>query len=121
MISVATGTGLFLAGQGSVSWSSQFLAPGDVAVLNSTLPLWAALIGWLAFRSRIGMLGALGLLAGFAGVAFLAWPGARTGIAVGPALFVVAGAACWAAAVVVVNRPGIGRRPCPITRLQPLG
>jgi drug/metabolite transporter (DMT)-like permease len=91
-----------------------------VAVLNSTMPLRGALIGWLAFGARIGVLGAFGLIAGFAGVALLAWPGAGTGIAVGPALFVVAGAACWAAAVVVVTRSGIGRRPIPITALQTL-
>ncbi|MDQ6790178.1 MAG: DMT family transporter [Candidatus Dormibacteraeota bacterium] len=84
LLAAATGAGLFLAGQGSASWSSQFLDPGVVAVLNSTMPLWAAVIGWLAFRTRIGILGSFGLLAGFAGVAFLAWPGLEPASPSGP-------------------------------------
>ena len=120
MLAAGTGLGLFLAGQGSASWSSQFLAPGVVAVLTSTIPLWAALIGLVAFRTGLGKLGSVGLLAGFAGVAFLAWPGAGTIVAAGPALLVVAGAGCWGAAVVVVSRSGIGRRPALITSIQAL-
>ena len=120
LLAAATGAGFFFAGQGSATWSSQFLPAGVVAVLNSTMPLWAAMMGWLVFRTRIGILGLLGLIAGFGGISFLAWPGAGTGVAVGPALFVVAGAACWATAALVVNRSGIGRRPILITGLQSL-
>jgi drug/metabolite transporter (DMT)-like permease len=120
LIAAATGAGFFFAGQGSATWSSQFLPAGIVAVLNSTMPLWAAMIGWVVFRTRIRILGLLGLIAGFAGVAFLAWPGTGTVIVVGPALLLVGGAACWAGAALVVNRSGIGRRPVLITALQTL-
>jgi drug/metabolite transporter (DMT)-like permease len=120
-LGVVTGVGMILGGQGASSWSSQYLAPGIVGVLTSTIPLWAAVIGWLAFRTRLGgTIGVAGLFAGFAGVAFLAWPGAGAGIAIGPALFVVAGAAAWGAAVVIVSRSGNLRRPAMITCLQAL-
>lgn len=89
-------------------------------MLTSTMPLWAAVIGWLASGTRIAMLGSFGLIAGFAGVAFPAWPGAGAGIAVGPALFVVAGSFGWAAAVLVASRSGTLRRPVLVTSLQML-
>jgi drug/metabolite transporter (DMT)-like permease len=115
-----TGTGLILAGQSAASWSSQYLAPGIVAVLTATIPLWAALTAWLAFHTRMSLLGSLGLVAGFAGVGFLAWPGAGSGIAFGPAIFVVAGSAVWGMVVVIASRSGHMRRPVVITSLQML-
>jgi drug/metabolite transporter (DMT)-like permease len=121
LLGVISGLGIILAGQGSASWSSQYLAPGAVAVLASTIPLWAALFAWLGFGARLGgAAGALGLLAGFAGVAFVAWPASGSGMAPGPALLVVAGAAAWGAAVVVVSRSGRLRRPLLVTGLQAL-
>jgi drug/metabolite transporter (DMT)-like permease len=120
LLAAATGLGLFAAGQGSASWSSQYLTPGLLAVLISTIPLWSAIFGRLAFGTRIGALGSLGLLFGFAGVAFLAWPGGGSGIAIGPALAAIIGAASWGAAVVVVARTGIGRRAVLVTSVQTL-
>ena len=121
LLGAITGIGMILVGQGSASWSSQYLAPGVVAVLTSTIPLWAALIGLLAFRTRLGgMLGSFGLVAGFAGVAFLAWPATGSSIALGPAIVVAGGAAGWGAAVVVLSRSGKLRRPLLVTALQAL-
>jgi drug/metabolite transporter (DMT)-like permease len=121
LLGAVTGVGMILVGQGSASWSSQYLAPGVVAILTSTIPLWAALIGLLAFRTRLGgMLGSFGLVAGFAGVAFLAWPANGSSIALGPALVVAGGAAGWGAAVVVLSRSGKLRRPLLVTALQAL-
>jgi drug/metabolite transporter (DMT)-like permease len=119
LLAAGRGAGMILAGQGAASWSSPYLAPGVVAVLTSTMPLWAALIGWLAFGTRIARLGSFGLIAGFAGVVFLARQGAGAGISVEPALFVVARARGWAATV-GGSRSGILRRPVPITSLQML-
>src|SRR5215471_21355221 len=42
VLAAVTGAGLFFACQGTASWSSQYLVPGMVAVLTSTIPLWAA-------------------------------------------------------------------------------
>ena len=121
LLGAVTGVGMILVGQGSASWSSQYLAPGVVAVLTSTIPLWAALIGLFAFRTRLGgMLGSFGLVAGFAGVAFLAWPATGSSIALGPALVVAGGAAGWGAAVVILSRSGKLRRPLLVTALQAL-
>lgn len=38
------------------------------AIIASTMPLLVALAGWVFFKERIGLLGALGLIAGVAGV-----------------------------------------------------
>jgi len=121
LLGAITGIGMIMVGQGSASWSSQYLAPGVVAVLTSTIPLWAALIGLLACRARLGgMVGSIGLVAGFAGVAFLAWPATGSSIALGPALVVAGGAVGWGAAVVVLSRVGRLRRPLLVTGLQAL-
>jgi drug/metabolite transporter (DMT)-like permease len=46
---------------------------GLSAILNSTAPLWAALIGALWLHDRLSASRAIGLAIGFAGVLFLAW------------------------------------------------
>ncbi len=96
MIAAAIGVAFILVGQGSVTWSSQYLASGVIAVPTSAMPLWAALIGRVAWGVRIASAGQLGLVAGFAGVVLLAWPARGTGVSVGPALLVVGGSAAWA-------------------------
>lgn len=50
------------------------LPAGDAAVLNSTAPLFAALVALLWLRERLARPQALGLLLGFAGVVLLVWP-----------------------------------------------
>lgn len=115
-----TGIGMILVGQSTASWSSQYLVPGMVAVLTATIPLWAALTAWLGFRTRFSVLGSLGLLAGFAGVAFLAWPGAGSGVALGPAALVVAGSAAFGATVFIASRSPNMRRPVVIASIQML-
>jgi drug/metabolite transporter (DMT)-like permease len=46
---------------------------GLSAILNSTAPLWAAVIGALWLQDRLSASRVLGLAIGFAGVLFLAW------------------------------------------------
>ena len=57
-----------------ISWGTQFLPSGTAAILNSTVPLFTALLT-LALPSfageRLGFLGAAGLLLGIAGVGVL--------------------------------------------------
>ena len=47
------------------------------SIIASTMPLIVALMGWIAFRERLGPMATLGLLAGFAGVGLIM--GARLG------------------------------------------
>lgn len=47
------------------------------AIIASTMPLLVALAGWIFLKERINIMGALGLIAGFAGVAIIM--GARLG------------------------------------------
>lgn len=110
VLAAATGFAFITIGQSTLTWSSRFLSPGLVAVLISTMPLWAAVLGRLLFGTHVTRTGQLGLAAGFAGVAFLAWPRGGTGIALGPALLVVAGAVAWAISVLVTSRSGILRK-----------
>lgn len=109
-IAAATGFAFITIGQGTLTWSSRFLSPPLVAVLISTMPLWAAVLGRLLFGTHVARMGQLGLVAGFAGVAFLAWPRGGAGIALGPALLVVAGAVAWAISVLITSRSGILRK-----------
>lgn len=50
------------------------LTAGFMALLNSTAPLWGALVGWWWLKDRPDASRAAGLALGFAGVAMLAWP-----------------------------------------------
>jgi drug/metabolite transporter (DMT)-like permease len=53
---------------GALNVGIQSLSAGEVAVLNYTMPLWMALIAWVALGQRLGMVQVLGLLLGFIGV-----------------------------------------------------
>ena len=57
-----------------ISWGTQFLPSGTAAILNSTVPLFTALLALALPRSageRLGVLGAAGLLLGIVGVGVL--------------------------------------------------
>ena len=57
-----------------ISWGTQFLPSGTAAILNSTVPLFTAMLAlmlpWFA-GERLGVLGAAGLLLGIVGVGVL--------------------------------------------------
>jgi drug/metabolite transporter (DMT)-like permease len=115
---VAIGALMVLSGQGAVSLMSTQLTPGIVAVLTSTVPLWAAALGRVVFGVRVSALAWVGVGLGFVGVVLLAAPtGAGAGIAV-PALIVTGGAAAWALGSLVAGRSQVGRRPLVLTGLQ---
>jgi drug/metabolite transporter (DMT)-like permease len=104
------GVGMILAGQGGATWAIQYLAPGMVAVLSSTMPIWAAVISRLLFGSPLSALAGVGLVAGLGGVAFLAWPAGGAQIQPLPAVVATAGALGWAAGSLIGSRSEIGRR-----------
>ena len=49
------------------------ISTGLSSILNATVPLFGALVGWLWMRERPGARRTWGLLIGFAGVALLSW------------------------------------------------
>jgi drug/metabolite transporter (DMT)-like permease len=73
---------IIVGGQGLLVWGAQYLSSGMTALLNSTIPLWVAIIGYLIYKKRRkGGLGQrltkstiIGLSAGFAGLMILINP-----------------------------------------------
>ena len=85
--SLILGVTLFLGGQGLLTWGAQYLSSGMTGLLNSTIPLWVAIIGYLIYRwFKKGTFGKnmskgtiLGLVAGFGGLMLLVGPSIVSG------------------------------------------
>jgi drug/metabolite transporter (DMT)-like permease len=85
--SLVLGLTLFVGGQGLLTWGAQYLSSGITGLLNSTIPLWVAIIGYLIYKERkkIGLGQRLtkstiiGLSAGFGGLMLLITPSISTG------------------------------------------
>jgi drug/metabolite transporter (DMT)-like permease len=56
-----------------LAYSMLTLNAGFDSVLNATTPMWAALIGWAGFQTRLSRTQVLGMLLGLAGVILLVW------------------------------------------------
>lgn len=80
------------------------IAIGDVATLSATGPLFVALLSYPLIRERVPRFVGLGVAIGFAGVAVLVRPALRT--AGDLALITLAGAACYAVAMLSLRRLG---------------
>ena len=65
---------IIVGGQGLLVWGAQYLSSGMTALLNSTIPLWVAVIAVLASRQHLTKNTILGLVAGFAGLMILINP-----------------------------------------------
>lgn len=76
-------------------WVFLRLPAGLAVTLSFTAPLFYALIAWLVAGEAVSQRAGLGLLAGFAGVALIAWPATSTGGAAVTAA-IDAGAVCVA-------------------------
>ena len=70
---------LFLGGQGLLTWGAQYLSSGITGLLNSTIPLWVAVIAFLIFRKHMTKLIIMGLAAGFGGLMLLVAPSIGSG------------------------------------------
>jgi drug/metabolite transporter (DMT)-like permease len=85
--SLVLGLTLFVGGQGLLTWGAQYLSSGITGLLNSTIPLWVAIIGYLIYKERkkVGLGQRLtkstiiGLSAGFGGLMLLVAPSISTG------------------------------------------
>jgi drug/metabolite transporter (DMT)-like permease len=85
--SLILGVTLFLGGQGLLTWGAQYLTSGMTGLLNSTIPLWVAIIGYLIYRlfkkntigKKMSRGTILGLVAGFGGMMLLVGPSIGSG------------------------------------------
>ena len=85
--SLILGVALFLGGQGLLTWGAQYLSSGMTGLLNSTIPLWVAIIGYAVYRwIKKGAIGPsmtkatiIGLAAGFGGLMLLVAPSIGSG------------------------------------------
>ncbi|HJT47079.1 MAG TPA: EamA family transporter [Nitrososphaeraceae archaeon] len=85
--SLVLGLTLFVGGQGLLTWGAQYLSSGITGLLNSTIPLWVAIIGYLIYKERkktglgqkLTKSTILGLSAGFGGLMLLVAPSISTG------------------------------------------
>ena len=72
--SLIIGIFMIFAGHGLIAWGAQFLTAGTASLINSTIPLWVALLLFLLFRYKITSLTKLGLFLGFGGMIILVGP-----------------------------------------------
>jgi drug/metabolite transporter (DMT)-like permease len=76
---IILGAILLLGGQGLLTWGTQYLASGISGLLNSTIPLWVAILALVIFKKRISKLMIIGLAAGFSGLMLLVAPSLGSG------------------------------------------
>jgi drug/metabolite transporter (DMT)-like permease len=88
---------LFLVGHGGLAWAQQDVPSGVAALLVGTIPLWFAILAWLAFGERLGGRALLGLVLGFAGLALLVDPSGEEGAKPIGVAVIALGAFAWAA------------------------
>ncbi|MGN6709915.1 MAG: EamA family transporter [Candidatus Nitrosocosmicus sp.] len=85
--SLILGVTLFLGGQGLLTWGTQYLSSSITGLLNSTIPLWVAIIGYLLYKwLKKGTIGQkmtlktiIGLVLGFGGLMLLVGPSLSSG------------------------------------------
>ena len=74
---IILGALLMVGGQGILTWGAQYLPSGITGLLNSTVPLWIAILALVIFKRRLSKLTLLGLCAGFGGLMLLVAPSLR--------------------------------------------
>ncbi|HKV30849.1 MAG TPA: EamA family transporter [Candidatus Dormibacteraeota bacterium] len=111
LAALVIGGALLVGGNGGVILAEQYAPTGIVALLVATAPLWMAVIDRVVFGRRLPLLGVVGLLIGFGGVAFLiGWPGAGRINLAGAAL-ALAAPVCWASGSVFTRHVRLPKRP----------
>jgi len=76
---IVLGALLMMGGQGILTWGAQYLPSGITGLLNSTVPLWVAILALIIFKRHLLKLTILGLSAGFGGLMLLVAPSLSTG------------------------------------------
>lgn len=85
--SLILGVTLFLGGQGLLTWGAQYLSSGMTGLLNSTIPLWVAILLYILYRwikksndgPKLTKLTTMGLVCGFGGLMLLVAPSIGSG------------------------------------------
>lgn len=85
--SVVLGITLFLGGQGLLTWGAQYLSSGMTGLLNSTIPLWVAILMYVIYKwvkkskdgPKLTKMTIMGLVCGFGGLMLLVAPSIGTG------------------------------------------
>ncbi len=112
---VVVGGLLFLAGNGAVVVSEQWVPSGLVALVVASVPLWMVLLDWLwGSGTRPDARVSTGLLAGFVGVAVLAGSpgaGAGGGHELAGIVLVTLGSLAWAAGSLYARSADLPPRP----------
>jgi drug/metabolite transporter (DMT)-like permease len=115
---------LLFGGNGGVSWAEQTVPSGVAALLVATVSLWMVIIEWLRpGGTRPGGRVIVGLVLGFAGLAFLMGPSQLAGGSrVDPrgATVLVLAALSWATGSVFSRRLALPRMPLLGTAMQSL-
>jgi len=106
---------LLLGGNGSVVWAEQRVPSGLAALLVATEPLWIVALDWVRPGGvRPGRGVAVGMVAGFGGVALLIGPGALVGGShvdlLGAGALILAGLS-WAAGSLYANQARLPASP----------
>ncbi|HJR19122.1 MAG TPA: EamA family transporter [Actinomycetota bacterium] len=116
--SAIVGALLFLGGNGGVVWAEQRIPSGIAALLVATVPLWMALIGYVALRERLSAIAVAGLLVGFAGTALLIRPSGEGAVDTLGALVVVFASLSWAIGSLYSRRAPLPKRPLVSASMQ---
>src|SRR5690606_12158001 len=85
--SLILGVTLFLGGQGLLTWGAQYLSSGMTGLLNSTIPLWVAILLYILYRwikksndgLKLTKLTTMGLICGIGGLMLLVAPSIGSG------------------------------------------
>ena len=104
-------------GNTAVIWAEQYIPSGLAALLVASIPLYAALIELiLPHDEGLPIRGWIGIFIGFAGLAFLLWPGIREGLhgdskQIIAAVVTLIGSLCWTCASVISRRSAVHISP----------
>jgi drug/metabolite transporter (DMT)-like permease len=109
---------MLVGGNGLVSVGEQTVPSGIASLLIATVPLWLLLIDLASGGRRVGLAAAVGLVAGFGGIAVLVRPGG--GWDAGGAAVIVAAAVFWALGSAFSRSPGLPPRPLLATAMESL-
>lgn len=101
--------GLLAIGNGTVTWSEQWLPSGEAAFITASTALFVALFGSFGRRAdKPGLWTIIGLVLGFAGTALMLLPRAEGRYGpLFPALALVGSSCVWAAAAMYLRNTGI--------------
>ncbi|OGR84950.1 MAG: hypothetical protein A2901_02860 [Elusimicrobia bacterium RIFCSPLOWO2_01_FULL_54_10] len=100
-----------------LAYTTRHVTAGFASIINSTAPLFTALVGWVWLKNKLTPVQLIGIILGFGGVLILSW-GNISFKPEGGALAVVAGLAatfCYGIATIYTKEKLQGIPPLPLT------